>query len=69
MEHASNAAPGRQMGRAASHKMFHLINDMLEHCLPSVERATIPMGFENPQAFNEGDCIHCNEAPARTAAG
>ena len=58
MEHASNAAPGRQMGRAASHKMFHLINDMQEHCLPSVERATIPaashgLEFENPQAFNE----------------
>ncbi len=35
-----------------------LINDMLEHCLPSVERATIPaashqMEVENPQAFNE----------------
>ena len=38
--------------------MFHVIDDMLEHCLPSVERATIPaashqMEVENPQAFNE----------------
>ena len=41
-----------------SPKMFHLINDMLEHCLPSAERAMIPaashgLEFENPQAFNE----------------
>jgi non-heme chloroperoxidase len=41
-----------------SPKRFHVINDMLEHCLPSVERATIPaashqMEVENPQAFNE----------------
>ena len=41
-----------------SPKMFHVIDDMLEHCLPSVERATIPaashqMEVENPQAFNE----------------
>jgi non-heme chloroperoxidase len=41
-----------------SPKMFRLINDRLEHCLPSVERATIPaashqMEVENPQAFNE----------------
>jgi pimeloyl-ACP methyl ester carboxylesterase len=41
-----------------SPKIFHLVNDMLEHCLPSVERATIPaashgLEFENPQAFNE----------------
>ena len=41
-----------------SPKMFHVIDDMLQHCLPSVERATIPaashqMEVENPQAFNE----------------
>ncbi|MEH2627842.1 non-heme chloroperoxidase [Bradyrhizobium sp. AZCC 1719] len=41
-----------------SPRMFRLINDRLEHCLPSVERATIPaashqMEVENPQAFNE----------------
>ena len=41
-----------------SPKMFHVIDDMLGHCLPSVERATIPaashqMEVENPQAFNE----------------
>ena len=39
-------------------KLFHFINDMLEQCLPSAERATIPAAshgvhFENPQAFNE----------------
>ena len=44
--------------RELSPKMFHLINDMLEHCLPSAERAIIPaashgLEFENPQAFNE----------------
>ena len=41
-----------------SPKMFHVIDDMLQHCLPSVERATIPaashqLEVENPQAFNE----------------
>jgi non-heme chloroperoxidase len=38
--------------------VFHVVNDMLEHCLPRAERATIPaashqMEVENPQAFNE----------------
>ena len=37
---------------------FYVINDMLEHCLPSVERAMIPaashqMEAVNSQAFNE----------------
>jgi pimeloyl-ACP methyl ester carboxylesterase len=41
-----------------SPKMFRLINDMLDRCLPRKERATIPaashgLEFENPQAFNE----------------
>jgi pimeloyl-ACP methyl ester carboxylesterase len=41
-----------------SPKMFHLVDDVLEHCLPSVKRATIPaashqMQVENPQAFND----------------
>ena len=51
-------APTLLLDGELSPKMFHLINDMLEHCLPSVERATIPaashrMEVENPQAFNE----------------
>jgi hypothetical protein len=37
---------------------FYVINDMLEHCLPSVVRAMIPaashqMEAVNSQAFNE----------------
>jgi pimeloyl-ACP methyl ester carboxylesterase len=51
-------APTLLLDGELSPKMFHLINDMLEHCLPSVERATIPaashqMEVDNPQAFNE----------------
>src|SRR5215469_6417184 len=51
-------APTLLLNGEHSPKIFHLINDMLEHCLPSVERATIPaashgLEFENPQAFNE----------------
>ena len=48
-------APTLLLDGELSPKMFHLINDMLEHCLPN---ATIPaashqMEVENPQAFNE----------------
>ncbi|MGQ2182044.1 alpha/beta fold hydrolase (plasmid) [Bradyrhizobium barranii] len=51
-------APTLVIDGELSPKRFHVINDMLEHCLPSVERATIPaashqMEVENPQAFNE----------------
>jgi len=51
-------APTLLLDGELSPKMFHLINDMLEHCLPSAERAMIPaashgLEFENPQAFNE----------------
>ena len=51
-------APTLVVDGELSPKRFHVINDMLEHCLPSVERATIPaashqMEVENPQAFNE----------------
>ncbi|WP_245311008.1 alpha/beta fold hydrolase [Bradyrhizobium valentinum] len=51
-------APTLLIDGELSPKMFHLINDMLERCLPSVERAKIPaashqMEVENPQAFNE----------------
>ena len=51
-------APTLLLDGELSPKMFHLINDMLEHCLPSAERATIPAAshgvhFQNPQAFNE----------------
>ena len=51
-------APTLLVDGERSPKMFHLISDILERCLPSVERATIPaashqMEVENPQAFNE----------------
>ena len=51
-------APTLLLDGELSPKMFHLINDMLEHCLPSGERAMIPaashgLEFQNPQAFNE----------------
>jgi pimeloyl-ACP methyl ester carboxylesterase len=51
-------APTLLVDGELSPKMFHVIDDMLEHCLPSVERATIPaashqMEVENPQGFNE----------------
>ena len=51
-------APTLLLDGELSPKMFHLINDMLEHCLPSAERAMIPaashgLELENPQAFNE----------------
>jgi non-heme chloroperoxidase len=51
-------APTLLLDGELSPKMFHLINDMLDHCLPSKERAMIPaashgLEFENPQAFNE----------------
>jgi non-heme chloroperoxidase len=51
-------APTLLIDGELSPKMFHLINDMLEHCLPSAERAMIPaashgLEFENPQGFNE----------------
>ncbi|MCA1453816.1 alpha/beta hydrolase [Bradyrhizobium sp. BRP22] len=51
-------APTLLLDGEFSPKMFHVVNDMLEHCLPSVERATIPaashqMEVENAQAFNE----------------
>jgi non-heme chloroperoxidase len=51
-------APTLLVDGELSPKMFHVIDDMLEHCLPRVERATIPaashqMEVENPQAFNE----------------
>jgi non-heme chloroperoxidase len=51
-------APTLLLDGERSPKMFRLIHDKLEHCLPSVERATIPaashqMEVENPQAFNE----------------
>ncbi|UWU90781.1 alpha/beta fold hydrolase [Bradyrhizobium sp. CB1015] len=51
-------APTLLVDGELSPKMFHLVDDMLEHCLPSVERATIPaashqMEVENPQAFND----------------
>ena len=41
-----------------SPKIFRVINDMLNHCLPSKERAVIPgashgLEYENPQAFND----------------
>jgi len=51
-------APTMLLDGELSPKMFHLVNDMLERCLPSAERAMIPaashgLEFENPQAFNE----------------
>jgi non-heme chloroperoxidase len=51
-------APTLLLDGELSPKMFHVINDMLERCLPSVERAMIPkashgLELENPQAFNE----------------
>jgi non-heme chloroperoxidase len=51
-------APTLVLDGELSPKRFHVINDMLEHCLPNVERTTIPaashqMEVENPQAFNE----------------
>jgi non-heme chloroperoxidase len=51
-------APTLVLDGELSPKMFRLINDMLKHCLPSVERVTIPaashaLQIENPQAFNE----------------
>jgi pimeloyl-ACP methyl ester carboxylesterase len=51
-------APTLLVDGELSPKMFHVIDNMLEHCLPSVERVTIPaashqMEVENPQAFNE----------------
>jgi len=51
-------APTLVLDGELSPKRFHVINDMLEHCLPSVERTTIPaashqMEVENHQAFNE----------------
>jgi pimeloyl-ACP methyl ester carboxylesterase len=51
-------APTLLLDGELSPKMFQVINDMLEHCLPSAERAMIPaashqMEVENPQAFNE----------------
>ncbi|WOH51622.1 alpha/beta fold hydrolase [Bradyrhizobium sp. sBnM-33] len=51
-------APTLLLDGERSPKMFRLINDRLEHCLLSVERATIPaashqMEVENPHAFNE----------------
>ena len=51
-------APTLLLDGERSPKVFHLVNDMLEHCLPRVERATIPaashgLEVENPQAFNE----------------
>ncbi|WP_441258492.1 alpha/beta fold hydrolase [Bradyrhizobium sp. 521_C7_N1_3] len=51
-------APTLLVDGELSPKVFHLVDDMLERCLPSVERATIPaashqMEVENPQAFND----------------
>ena len=51
-------APTLLIDGELSPKVFHRINDILERCLPSVERATIPaashqMEVENPRAFNE----------------
>ncbi|MET4197999.1 alpha/beta hydrolase [Bradyrhizobium sp. LA6.12] len=51
-------APTLLVDGELSPKVFHVVDDMLEHCLPSVERATIPaashqMEVENPQAFND----------------
>jgi non-heme chloroperoxidase len=51
-------APTLLLDGEHSPMMFHLVNDMLKHCLPSIERATIPgashgLEVENPQAFNE----------------
>ncbi|UFW45941.1 MULTISPECIES: alpha/beta fold hydrolase [Bradyrhizobium] len=51
-------APTLLVDGGLSPKVFRLVDDMLEHCLPSVERATIPaashqMEVENPQAFND----------------
>jgi non-heme chloroperoxidase len=51
-------APTLLLDGERSPKMFRLINDRVQHCLPSVERATIPgashqMEVENPQVFNE----------------
>jgi len=51
-------APTLLLDGELSPKVFHLVNDMVEHCLPNVERATIPaashgLEFENLQAFNE----------------
>jgi hypothetical protein len=47
-----------------SPKIFHLINDMLEHCLPSVERATIPAAshglddrFHETSGLGTGDSL------------
>jgi non-heme chloroperoxidase len=51
-------APTLLVDGELSPKVFHLVDDMLEHCLPSVKRATIAaashqMEVENPQAFND----------------
>lgn len=51
-------APTLLVDGELSPKVFHLVDDMLERCLLSVERATIPaashqMEVENPQAFND----------------
>ena len=51
-------APTLLLDGELSPKMLHLINDMLEHCLPSAERAMIlaashGLEFENAQAFNQ----------------
>jgi len=51
-------APTLLLDGELSPKVFRRINDILERCLPSVERATIPaashqMEVDNPQAFNE----------------
>jgi pimeloyl-ACP methyl ester carboxylesterase len=51
-------APTLLLDGEFSPKMFRVINDMLERCLQSVERATIPaashqMEVGNSQAFNE----------------
>lgn len=51
-------APTLLLDGALSPKMFRLINDMLDHCLPNKERAVIPgashgLEYENPRAFNE----------------
>ena len=51
-------APTLLIDGERSPKMFHVISDRLEQCLPSVERATISaashqMEVENSQGFNE----------------
>jgi pimeloyl-ACP methyl ester carboxylesterase len=51
-------APTLLLDGELSPKWFHVINDVLERCLPGAERAMIPaashgLELENPQAFNE----------------